>query len=313
MSDLIREERVSIAGAVSIGATVSYPENAAPSPAVVLIMGTGKTNRDGNQRGFHTDFYRSLAHEFTRQGFVCLRYDKRGTYETGGQYTTAGLTDLTADALSVVRYAKGLPLVNSEKVLLCGHSEGAMIATLASAQEALAGLLLLGGAAMSLKGALDYQNRRLAEEAKAKKGPLGNLLRRQAASNKVDALFQTCAETQKDRVFFKGARLNAKWIREHGAYTAEDFVSLLSAFPNPVLAITGTADLSADYRCLDALAGLPHIQTYAPQGVNHMLRLVDDSNSMLTVQKQYKRLAKAPIPPETEQVIRAWLRQFQDK
>lgn len=67
---------------------------------------------------------------------------------------------------------------------------------------------------------------------------------------------------------------------------------MLKAYKKPVLAITGTADLSADYRCLEALENDSNIKTYAPEKVNHILREIDNDNSMLKVKKQYMRLSK---------------------
>jgi alpha/beta superfamily hydrolase len=130
MNTNLIEEKVLIPGKVTIGATVSYTNKSKTSPAIVLIMGTGKTDRDGNQKGFHTDFYKNLAALFTGYGFVCARYDKRGTYQTGGQFKTAGLRDLTDDSILVIKYVKNLSYVDESRVIVCGHSEGAMIASL---------------------------------------------------------------------------------------------------------------------------------------------------------------------------------------
>ena len=86
-----KEIRVSIKGKVSIGATVSCPDENKKYPAIVLIMGTGTTDRDGNEKNFKTDLYKNIAKMFVEFGFVCVRYDKRGTFETTGDYKTAGL------------------------------------------------------------------------------------------------------------------------------------------------------------------------------------------------------------------------------
>lgn len=310
----IREERVTIKGAFSIGATIAHTDNIGKSPAVLIIMGTGKTDRDGNLKNFKTDLYKNLSDFFVESGFVCARYDKRGTHQSTGNYNTAGVSDLTEDAIAVVKYLKALPYVDSERIIICGHSEGVMLASLLAKKELVAGLLLLGGAGLSMKDALLYQNRLAVEEFRTKKGLLGLLLKGQANQTKMDAkveaLFSKCMNAQKDRVFFGGVMMNAKWVSEHGSYTSEDFVKMLGDFGKPVLAITGTADLSADYRTLQMFGDMKHVQTYAPERVNHMLRVIDDGNSMMTVQKQYKRLASQPIHKETEEVITQWLQQF---
>lgn len=169
MNLTLKEERITISGTVSIGATVTYASKNTLSPAIVIIMGTGKTDRDGNEKGFRTDLYKQFAEFFAEIGFVCVRYDKRGTFQSTGDFNTAGLHDLTDDAISVIRYVKSLPYVDEAKVLVCGHSEGAMIATLLTEKEDTAGLLLFGGAATSMKDALLYQNELAADEFQQKK------------------------------------------------------------------------------------------------------------------------------------------------
>ncbi len=311
---MVKENRVSIKGNVSIGATVSYPDDSKKYPAIVLIMGTGTTDRDGNEKKFKTDLYKNIAKMFAEFGFVCVRYDKRGTFETTGDYNTAGLCDLTDDAVSVIRYMKALPYVDETKIIVCGHSEGAMIATLLSSKEDTAGLLLWGGAAISMKDSLLYQNYLAAEEFAKKKGLLGVLLRSQASQEKTDAkvnaMFQKCVSAKKDRVFFGGAMLNAKWIREHASHSSDEYVELLKQYGKPILAITGTADISTDYRRLSALSEIPNAECITPQNVNHILREIDDDNSIMNVKKQYSRLAAQPIHFATKRCIKDWLQQF---
>ena len=277
-------------------------------------MGTGKTDRNGNEKNFKTDLYKNLANMLTEYGFVTVRYDKRGTYQTEGNYNTAGLSDLVDDAISVIRYTKSLPYVDATKLIICGHSEGAMIATLLSAKEDTAGLLLWGGAAICMKDALLYQNYLAAEEFAKKKGLLGMLLRSQTSQEKTDAkgeaMFQKCVSAEKDRVFFGGAMLNAKWIKEHASHCSDDYVALLKQYGKPILSITGTADISTDYRRLSALREIPNAECFTPQNVNHILREIDDDNSIMNVKKQYGRLAAQPIHSATERCIKDWLKQF---
>lgn len=315
MNLTLKEECITISGMASIGATVTYTDKNTLSPAIVILMGTGKTDRDGNEKGFRTDLYKRFAEFFAEIGFVCVRYDKRGTFQSTGNFNIAGLHDLTDDAISVIRYVKSLPYVDETKVLVCGHSEGAMIATLLSEKEDTAGLLLFGGAATSMKDALLYQNKLAADEFQHKKGLLGMLLRSQTSKEKtdakVDAMLQKCINTEKDRVFFGGAMLNANWIREHASYSSEDYIMLLKRYSKPILAITGTADISTDYRKLSALGDIPFAEIFTPLNVNHILREIDDDNSVMTVKKQYGRLAGRPMHKATEEKIKEWLRQFQ--
>lgn len=310
----ITEERVIIPGNVSIGGTLSYLDKETVSPAVVLISGTGKTDRDGNKKHFHTDFYKQLAALFVNLNYVCIRYDKRGTYETKGNFKSTGLHDLVDDAVSVIEYIKTLPFVEQNNVIVCGHSEGAQIATLSTNKVETAGLILIGGAATNMKDALLYQNQLAYQEFKNKKGVLGFILRKQTTpektNKKVNLMFQKSASTNKDSLFFGGTFINARWLREHDQYSSDDYTTILTEYTKPILAITGKADLSADSNCLEKLNYLPNIQVFIPDRVNHILREIDDENSMLTVKKQYLRLAKQPFQKDTLEKISIWLGQF---
>jgi hypothetical protein len=304
------EERVKIDGKVSIGATVTR-NCREKSPAIVIIMGTGKLDRDGNGPGLKMDLYKNMAKMFAEHGYVVVRYDKRGTHESEGDFNSAGLSDIVDDAISVIQYTKSLPYVDENSVIVCGHSEGSMVTTLLSQKEEIAGMMLLGGAGICLREALDYQQLLLDREAKEKKGLVGAIMRRTVNAEKnaakTDALFEKCEGTDKDTVRMSGAKISAKWFREHGSYTSDDFIDIIRSFGKPVLAITGTADLHMDYRRLDALKDIPWVQCFAPEGVNHILRKVDDDNRITGIKKQYTRLASRPMDQDTADVIFGWL------
>lgn len=306
----IIEERVFIEGENKIGATISRPDDK-KRPLVLLIMGTGKLDRDGNMKGFKTDLYKNMSDMFVNMGYVCIRYDKRGTHESGGKFNTAGLSDLVNDSASVIEYAKGLPYVDENRIIACGHSEGSMIATLLTKQTKLERIILLGGACMCLKSAMEYQNIAVLNEFKDKKGLLAwfinKTMNKEKVKKQLNALYDKAKNSPKDTFFYKGAFLPAKWMREHGALTDEDYIKMIEEYNGKVLAITGQADLQADYTYLDKIAGFENITTYTPDKVNHMLKEIDDNNSILTVQKQYKRLAKNPMHEGIQRQIEEFL------
>ena len=161
---MINEERVIINGEVNIGATIAYKDKLEKRPVVLLIMGTGSLDRDGNGLGFKSNFYKNLSDMFVKMGYVCIRYDKRGTYKSGGKFNATGLSDLVNDSASVIEYAKNLSFVDPNRMIVCGHSEGAMVATLLTKQEKLEKIILLGGACICLKSAMEYQNNKIVVE-----------------------------------------------------------------------------------------------------------------------------------------------------
>lgn len=309
---MFKEERLIIKSSIDIGATISYLDTEKKRPLVVLLMGTGTTNRDGNTKKFNTDFYKNLSDMFVSLGCVTIRYDKRGTHESTGNYKTAGLSDLVDDAVSVINYGKSLEYVDTNKVIVCGHSEGAMIATLLTKKVEVNGLLLLGGAATCMKSALIYQNLAVLKQNENKKGFIALYLKKVLTKEKIEKqfndLFKKAEKAKKERYFFNGALFNTKYMREHGTLTNEYFIDILNNYSGKVLAITGTSDLSADYHSLEKLN--PNIKAYAPQNVNHILRQIDDDNDILKVKQQYKRLSKKDIDKQTKEIIISWINSF---
>lgn len=75
---MIKEENLIISNEIVIGATVAYEDKNKKRPLVLLVMGTEKTNRDGNSFGFQTNLYKNLSNMFVNMGCVCIRYDKSG-------------------------------------------------------------------------------------------------------------------------------------------------------------------------------------------------------------------------------------------
>lgn len=309
--DEIKEERVIIDGENKIGATISYIDDNKKKPLVLLIMGTGKLNRDGNQFGMKTDFYKTLSDMFVNWGYVCVRYDKRGTHESTGNFNKTGLSDLVNDAKSVIDYAKDLPYVDETKIIACGHSEGAMISTLLTKQTELDSIILLGGAGMCLRTAMEFQNFQVLDELKDKKGFIGwylnKVINKEKVMKQLDDFYKRAAKAKKDTFFYNGAMMPAKWLKEHGELSDEDFIKMIEEYNGHVLAITGKGDVQADARCLERLKEFSNVVTYAPEKVNHMLREVDDA-SIMKVKKQYKKIAKEPMHEGTKEVIKSFLK-----
>ena len=105
---MINEEKVIISNDINIGATIAYKDKKEKRPLVLLISGTGSLDRDGNNLGFKSNIYKELSNMFVEMGYVCIRYDKRGTHESKGTGLNFGLRDLVNDAANIIHYAKKL-------------------------------------------------------------------------------------------------------------------------------------------------------------------------------------------------------------
>lgn len=138
--------------------TLTVPARGAET-AVLLIAGSGPTDRDGNNRGLRCDCYRLLAEELTAAGYAVLRYDKRaiGSSVLDDPTLVAELTldQYIDDAAALADYLAG---EGFRRVVLAGHSEGALIASVAAQRSpAIAGIISLCGAGYPMDEVLRLQ------------------------------------------------------------------------------------------------------------------------------------------------------------
>ena len=113
--------------------TLIVPANARP-PVVLIIAGSGPTDRDGNTPLLpgKNNALRYLAEGLAERGIASLRYDKRGI---GGSGMGGLPTDLRFEHYVDDAIAWGKKLLADRRfssVTIIGHSEGSLIAMLAA-------------------------------------------------------------------------------------------------------------------------------------------------------------------------------------
>ncbi len=124
--------------------TYTAPREQPRGPAVLIIAGSGPTDREGNNPGgIRADTYRMLAQVLAASGIRSLRYDKRGI--GGSQAKMTREEDLrfdhyVDDAASAARDLAGRPDITG--VVLAGHSEGGLVAIRAASRAPVKGLVL---------------------------------------------------------------------------------------------------------------------------------------------------------------------------
>jgi hypothetical protein len=131
------------------------------APPVLLVPGSGPTDRDGNStQGLKTDAYKLLAEALARRGIPSLRIDKRGMYGSAAAVADANAVTI-ADYADDVRTWMGTLLHGGAAcVWLAGHSEGAVV-VLAAAQDPrdVCGVILLAAPGRSLDAVIAGQLR----------------------------------------------------------------------------------------------------------------------------------------------------------
>lgn len=89
---------------IVFGGTLSFPNNVENAPAVILLSGTGKQDRDGSMAN-HKMFV-DIADYLSSHGIAVLRFDDRGTGESTGVYETSTTMDFADDGLAALEFLK---------------------------------------------------------------------------------------------------------------------------------------------------------------------------------------------------------------
>ena len=113
--------------------TLVVPEKKEKCPLVLIIAGSGPTDRDCNSAaGLKTNSFKHLAAELAAQGIASLRYDKRFVGKSKVKQNVADVTfdDYVNDAVQWLDTLKTLDK-RFNKIIVAGHSEGSLIGILA--------------------------------------------------------------------------------------------------------------------------------------------------------------------------------------
>ena len=114
-------------GEIPLVATLVIPGGAGPFPGVVIVHGSGSSDRSN-------PWTSAYATALAARGVAVLYPDKRGSGASGGEWQAATFQDLAADALAGHQVLRAHPLVDSSRVGLIGFSQGGYVIPVAAAQ-----------------------------------------------------------------------------------------------------------------------------------------------------------------------------------
>jgi pimeloyl-ACP methyl ester carboxylesterase len=133
----------------TVSGTLLIPLSAAPVPLVVVIAGSGPTDRDGNSAALPgaNNSLRLLAEGLAARGIASVRYDKRGiaASRAAGPSEADLRFDMYADdaAAWVKRFRAD---IRFSTITIVGHSEGSLIGLLAVQRGSADGFVSIAGA-----------------------------------------------------------------------------------------------------------------------------------------------------------------------
>ncbi|MFC4143513.1 alpha/beta hydrolase family protein [Pedobacter mendelii] len=148
---------------ITLAGTLSLPSKRGRFPAVILISGNGRNNRD-EEFGRHKPFL-DISNYLTRNGFAVFRFDKRGVGESEGDFDSASSFDFAEDVRAALNYLLTRKEIQQNNIGLIGHSEGGLIAPIVAASSLnVAFIVSLAGPSLSGDKILLSQQKALAKK-----------------------------------------------------------------------------------------------------------------------------------------------------
>lgn len=150
---LVQEEvRIPVADrGYEIAATILRPDGVGPFGAVILNHGVPGSERERLRESAAVDF-NAAAPVFARRGYVVVMPMRRGFGATGGEFAEdAGPcrnpdymraeAEASRDVMAAYEYARSLPYVDGERMILAGQSAGGIVSMFAAAMYQPEGLV----------------------------------------------------------------------------------------------------------------------------------------------------------------------------
>jgi dienelactone hydrolase len=230
----VREEPVIVGREWPLPGTLTLPATSGPFPAVVLVHGSGPSDRDesvGPNRPF-----RDVAHGLAERDIAVLRYEKRTREHAArlGSIERFTVDDETVDdAVAAVAKLRADPRIDPKRIFVAGHSLGGMVAPrIAAADPEIAGLIVLAGAVRDLAQSMVDQTRYLI-------GVDGTISPEEAdALARVEALQREVAALTPESVGNVGGAPASYWLDLRGY----DPPAHAAALPQPILVLQGERD-----------------------------------------------------------------------
>ncbi|MEX3777544.1 alpha/beta hydrolase [Pseudomonas sp. MYb118] len=240
------------------------PKSDKPVPVVLIISGSGPTDRDGNNPdGGRNDSLKRLAWVLAKHNIASVRYDKRGV--AASLAATPDERNLSVEAYVADAEAWGRKLKSDPRfgpLILLGHSEGALIASLAAPSVDAAAVISMSGTAR----------------------PVDQLLRQQLARSLPPALMQRSNELIDSLKAGKTdanvpAPLQVIFRPSVQPYLIslfrQDPAAAFARLKMPALIIQGSNDIQVSVEDARQLkAAKPDAELALIEGMNHVMRIV---------------------------------------
>ena len=240
--------------------TLLSPKGENQPPLAILIAGSGPTDRDGNQAQFKNNSLKYLAEGLAQKGIATFRYDKRVIAQINKatvQEEKMTFEDEVNDALLVVNHFKD----KYKKIILIGHSEGALVGLLVTQKVVVSRFVSISGAGNSSATLIEEQIGKNAPQLKEESQKIISQLRKGELVENISPYLAP--------VFRKSVQpYLISWFKYEPAKE-------IAKLQIPILIVQGTNDLQVEDKEAQLLKeAQPKAQLLLIEGMNHVLKKV---------------------------------------
>ena len=246
-----------------IKGSLLVPSNSEKVSVVLIISGSGPTDRNGNNPNMTNNSLMMLANELKKNGIASLRFDKRGI----GESTSSGMQESDLRFENYVNDVKGWVDLLKEsnkfsKIIVLGHSEGSLIGMIASQKAEVEKFISVAGAGNSagdiIREQLKAQPAFVLNQSLPIIEKLENGEREENVPQMLYALFRPSVQPYM-----------ISWFK----YDPQIEIAKLN---KPVLIVQGTTDIQVSVLDADKLASANNkAQKQIIEGMNHILKEAD--------------------------------------
>ena len=267
-------ERIPMTG-FSVAATITTPvDREVPRsgwPVVILTPGTRSIDRD--EHLFGVPIFAQLAAGLSENGYLVVRYDKRGVGQSGGRRESAKIEDYADDARAVINRVRNRSDVDRSRITLLAHGEGGWIGLKAAAEDDRVSALVLlatpsvNGATLILEQqAMEFDRLELSDQDRAEYAALQHTIHAAVVGDGDWTGVPNTIRRQAD----------TPWFRSFIEFEPADTIRQVN---QPILILHGTLDQHISSRHANELGALAErrsrsgatVDVVTLEGINHLL------------------------------------------
>lgn len=268
------------------------PQNGKPT-LLILIAGSGPTNRNGNQIGMQNNSLKYLAEDLAKEKYAVFTYDKRVIAQIiAGKVNEKEMRfdDVITDAEAVFDHFK--KTTEYKKIVFAGHSEGSLVGMVAARETNADAFISIAGPGSPIDEILTEQIARIAPSAKEEMASsLAKLKKGETVTVKNPFLNSILRESVQPFMI--------SWLK----YNPQQEIRKLKI---PVLLLNGTKDLQvAEAEAEKLKKAKPDATLTIIENMNHVLKTIGGDE---TENKASYSEPDLPNNPELTRAINLFLK-----